>query len=197
MDFKKWLESTEPDYETAFLRQIQSNPQDMHNWSVFADWLEERGDDERAELIRKLVPLDRKIIGGRSRAGLRNLYTYYGGEFMRTLMMSFPVARCAVEWKMSLYDAALILHDVQIFNKHVSGSSQAILRKANRLMGGHGIGIVRGDRNFTTGYEDVAAQYVNTGDAYRLTVVLDIPRMKFYLTSIGDWVAENRDRYGI
>jgi hypothetical protein len=35
---------------------------------------------------------------------------------------------------------------------------------------------------------DVVALYVNTGDTYSTTIVYDVERDKFYVTSWGDWV---------
>jgi uncharacterized protein (TIGR02996 family) len=51
MNFKAWMnESSDPN----FMQPLESNPKDMPTWLVYADWLEEQG-DERHELIRGLV----------------------------------------------------------------------------------------------------------------------------------------------
>ena len=46
--------------EQAFLQAMQENPDDTFLRLVFADWLEERG-DQRAELIRLLHTLTQSI----------------------------------------------------------------------------------------------------------------------------------------
>lgn len=43
----------------AFLRQIRENPDDDALRLVFADWLDENGDPERAEFIRAQIELSR------------------------------------------------------------------------------------------------------------------------------------------
>ena len=52
--------------EPAFLQAMQENPQDDHIRLVFADWLEERG-DQKAELVRLTLTLTQSVdIPGRS-----------------------------------------------------------------------------------------------------------------------------------
>jgi uncharacterized protein (TIGR02996 family) len=50
--------------ETAFLKDICANPDDDAPRLVFADWLEENGQPERAEFIRVQCELARKRIAG-------------------------------------------------------------------------------------------------------------------------------------
>jgi uncharacterized protein (TIGR02996 family) len=55
--------------ESAFLESILENPEEEGTWLVLADWLEEKGECERAELIRLQQSL-RKRLPHRDRATL-------------------------------------------------------------------------------------------------------------------------------
>jgi uncharacterized protein (TIGR02996 family) len=55
----------------AFLAEILANPEDDAPRLVFADWLEDHGQPERAEFIRTQIELSRLPGGGARRRGLR------------------------------------------------------------------------------------------------------------------------------
>src|SRR5262245_36293651 len=56
--------------EEAFLEDIRTHPEDDAPRLVFADWLDERGDADRAELIRVQCELARSGVDQRRRAEL-------------------------------------------------------------------------------------------------------------------------------
>lgn len=73
-----------------------------------------------------------------------------------------------------------------------------MLTVANGHMDGSGVEAIRGgggawDRH----YMDIRALYVNMGDTYSTTLLYDVARDTFYITSWGDWVetAERTRRY--
>lgn len=82
--------------------------------------------------------------------------------------------------------------------KH-AGSHRSVdeaLNMADTLLNGHGIEAIRGGSNRGGYYMDIEALYVNMGDAYANTVLYDVARDKFYVTTYGDWV-EARERGGL
>jgi len=82
-------------------------------------------------------------------------------------------------------------------NKASSGGSNIptsvalrLLNDANDAVQGFGVEVIRPpeDRlNDTTSYDDVLAEYVNTGDTYNATILWDTDAQLFYLTTWGDW----------
>jgi hypothetical protein len=68
--------------------------------------------------------------------------------------------------------------------------AETYLGELNALMGLHGVIDLRTDEN------RLAALYVNTGETYDITVLYDVHKRKFELTSWGDWLewAENTRR---
>lgn len=74
----------------------------------------------------------------------------------------------------------------------------AVLRLANECMGTFGVESLRSTNTITRWYwEDIVALYANTGDSYIPTLLYDIGRGAFLVTSWGDWVdtAERTRRY--
>jgi len=73
------------------------------------------------------------------------------------------------------------------------------LEAINKLIGGHGTEGIRGD--WQNGYwGDIVAAYVNMGDTYNLTVMHvrgDYGRGRFIVTTWGNWVECNGDKYGV
>lgn len=55
---------------------------------------------------------------------------------------------------------------------------------------------IRGDSFDHPYFADAVALYINTGDTYNGTVVYDVERDKFYVTSWGDWVEDYERRTG-
>ena len=64
----------------------------------------------------------------------------------------------------------------------------------NEVLGGHGIEAIRGD-GWDSFYGDTAALYVNQGDTYAETLLYDIDRGKWLVTTVGDWI-EREERNG-
>jgi uncharacterized protein (TIGR02996 family) len=58
--------------EEAFLRAIQADPTDDLRRKVFADWLEEHGDDRYGEYLRVQVAISEAVRGGRDPKELRD-----------------------------------------------------------------------------------------------------------------------------
>jgi hypothetical protein len=66
----------------------------------------------------------------------------------------------------------------------------------NSVMEGYGVEVIRGqtwDRYFT----DACGVYVNMGDTYVVTILYDVCRQRFVVTTWGDWVEEHQKNYGI
>lgn len=65
----------------------------------------------------------------------------------------------------------------------------AVMDRANVLLQAHGVEAIYDDRRRFNGYWDnIAALYVNMGDAYTSTVVYDVANDEFLVTTWGDWV---------
>lgn len=71
----------------------------------------------------------------------------------------------------------------------------------DKLLGNHGVEAIRGE--WQNGYWcDIVATYSNTGDTYALTVMCIRPdysfgRARFIISSWGDWVEANQEKYAI
>lgn len=73
-----------------------------------------------------------------------------------------------------------------------SSDNEQIMEAVNEELDGDGIEVIRG--RYVDGYhQDIQAAYVNMGDTYDLTILLDHETDTFRLTSWGDWV-ETHDR---
>lgn len=56
------------------------------------------------------------------------------------------------------------------------------------IIDGFGVESIRvGSEDYSGYWGDAAAAYINTGDIYNATVIYDVDRDRFYLTSVGDW----------
>jgi hypothetical protein len=65
-----------------------------------------------------------------------------------------------------------------------------LLNAANDTIQGFGVEVIRppeGRTDDTMSYDDVLAEYVNTGDTYNATILWDSAEQMFYLTTWGDW----------
>jgi hypothetical protein len=68
-----------------------------------------------------------------------------------------------------------------------------VLKIANKILDGHGIEPVRAEGVWDRYYGDVIALYVNMGDTYESTLVYDVDKNRWWITSWGDWLeAEER-----
>lgn len=68
------------------------------------------------------------------------------------------------------------------------------LQIISQMLGGHGVEAIRGDE-FDSYWGDTVAVYVNMGDTYTTTVLFDVDKGKFEITSYGDWI-EREERRG-
>lgn len=75
------------------------------------------------------------------------------------------------------------------------------LQVIDKLLGNCGVEAIRGE--WQNGYWcDIVAAYSNTGDTYALTVLQvrgegSWQRSRFIVTSWGDWVERNGEKYGV
>lgn len=68
-----------------------------------------------------------------------------------------------------------------------------VLKTANKILGGHGVEAVRAEGAWDSYYVDIVALYVNMGDTYVATLIYDIDKNRWWITSWGDWLeAEER-----
>jgi len=71
------------------------------------------------------------------------------------------------------------------------------LKIVDLILDTHGVEAIRGEESNDPYYGDVVATYCNTGDTYAATILYDVGRGRFELTSWGDWVEKNTKRYKI
>lgn len=75
------------------------------------------------------------------------------------------------------------------------------MEKINEMLGTHGVESIRGE--WQNGYWcDIVATYCNAGDTYDITVMevrgeSRYQNSRFLVTSYGDWVERNQEKYGI
>jgi len=69
--------------------------------------------------------------------------------------------------------------------------SRKMLEEANGILGGHGVEYIRAPEDDQHGAH--GAYYVNMGDTYDTTILLDLQRGRIWVTGWGDWLeAEER-----
>lgn len=201
MKFTNWIQLRESNEENGFAVRIKSQPKEMTNWLVYADWLQER-DDPRAELIRTII--NKKAVA--DFYAINPIWEKYGRtDFAHLLGLSFPLVRYALGFSgknknVNLGQTAEIINLIDKQNKANLSSGKEIeltLRQINKLLNGFGIQVVTGDQARQSYWMDAVAAYVNKGDTYDLTVIFDTIKNKFVITSLGDFVEKNQNRYGI
>lgn len=71
------------------------------------------------------------------------------------------------------------------------------LEVIDKILGTCGIEALHAESIYDWYYQDIAALYCNNGQSYDATILYDIDRMAFYVTSWADWVetAERNGRY--
>ena len=174
---------------------------------VYADWLEERG-NPNAELIRGLLkPRKSKDLW----AKIDELWgdVREGGDDIKwirfSLMRIVPIAYYAFDWNIPpsrAYSLVRMLNTRELVGEASPREglrgrvAEDILQRANSMIGGYGTEAIQGD-HWDNYYGEAVAEYVNMGDTYDLTVLYDVPRDRFLITSYGDWVERNQERYGI
>ena len=73
----------------------------------------------------------------------------------------------------------------QCFND--PSDNELIMAAIDEVMDGHGVEAIRG--RYVDGYhQDIQAVYVNMGDTYDITILLDHETGNYVLTTWGDWV---------
>lgn len=167
--FKLWLESFTQ--KQAFLNKIIHNPRDLTNWMAFHDYLEENN-DSCSDIIK--IFLNKKIPSDD---------IWVSCDFKRELGYTFPIARCAFEWEISLADTKIIFRIIKNGNPND-------IRRIDTLMKGFGVEPING-------YNGIVALYVNMGDTYDLTVIYDMIIGKYIISDFGEFVERNQSRYGI
>jgi hypothetical protein len=81
-----------------------------------------------------------------------------------------------------------------------TGRNRSVERSMDRisdLLKGYGVEAIRGDTWEGSFWTDCVALYVNMGDTYVPTVLYDVNKDVFRVTSWGDWVEINQRKYGI
>ncbi len=68
---------------------------------------------------------------------------------------------------------------------------EARMQELNKLTDCHGVECIK-DSN-----QKVRAEYINSGDAYTATILYDCDTQRMDLTTYGDWVEENEDKYDL
>jgi uncharacterized protein (TIGR02996 family) len=81
--------------EQRFLLQLRDTPNDLEMRMVFADWLEERGFVNKAEVVRLLA--DPPIDGSEAMRLLRQASQYLPPDWLAIVSRS-PIERCAVSF---------------------------------------------------------------------------------------------------
>jgi hypothetical protein len=71
--------------------------------------------------------------------------------------------------------------------------NELIMESINEETGGFGVEAIRG-RHVDNYHYDIQATYVNQGDTYDLTILLDHETGNFVLTSWGDWVESHEQQ---
>lgn len=73
------------------------------------------------------------------------------------------------------------------------GRDELIMCAIDEVLAGYGVEAIRG-RYVDKYHQDIQAAYVNLGDTYDTTILLDHETGNFVLTSLGDWVERNTRR---
>ncbi len=92
-----------------------------------------------------------------------------------------------VSWAQSCY------HDPRV-NPQAYGS--CLMLALNAVLGTFGVEAIRG-RHVDNYHGDIQAEYLNTGDTYAVTLLLDHERDTILITSWGDWVEQNERKRGL
>lgn len=76
---------------------------------------------------------------------------------------------------------------------NMPSASELIMCALNEVLNGYGVEAVRG-RYVDRYHQDIQASYVNMGDTYDLTILLDHETGKFVVTCLGDWFERNEKK---
>jgi hypothetical protein len=86
-----------------------------------------------------------------------------------------------------------LLRETLVVWRDGGSTSRLMLERLNHYLEGHGIEYIRSTKDDQHGAH--GAYYVNMGDTYVPTFVLDLDRNRVWATSWGDWV-ETQERQG-
>ena len=84
--------------------------------------------------------------------------------------------------------------------KNAYGDHEAIdeaLEEANKVLGGFGVEAIQGNFSVSSYYRDIVALYINRGETYETTILYETAAERFRITSWGDWVERNQEKYEI
>jgi len=76
----------------------------------------------------------------------------------------------------------------QCYNR--PSKKELIMEALNEVIGGYGVEVLRG-RYVDSYHGDIQAAYINTGDTYSATILLDHETGDFHVTTWGDWFEAN------
>jgi hypothetical protein len=76
---------------------------------------------------------------------------------------------------------------------HRPSDDELIMAALNAVIGGYGTEVVRG-RYVDNYHQDIQASYINTGDTYSTTILLDHETGNYQVTTWGDWFETNEKR---
>lgn len=189
MSFFDWLLHEHGEQE--FLQAIAANPQDINQWLVFADWLEERS-DPRASVIRTLTKIGTRpvdLVRGRASLSQIDDVLLHNSSLISHLARSFPMIAMGLALNINLQQLAQF-YQIIARGRRGKQSVDNTLTQANQLLNAHGVEAIRG-RNWDSFYHDIVALYVNRGDSYTTTLMFDVTRDRFLVSSMGDWVERN------
>ena len=82
----------------------------------------------------------------------------------------------------------------QCYNK--PSDDELIMEAINEIIDGFGTEAIRG-RYIDSYHQDIQAAFVNMGDTYTTTILLDHETGRYQITSWGDWVERNEKRRGM
>jgi hypothetical protein len=79
----------------------------------------------------------------------------------------------------------------QCYNR--PSDNELIMCALAQELGGFGTEVING-RYVDDYHQDIQAEYVNMGDTYDITILLDHETGRYILTTMGDWVERNEKR---
>ena len=88
------------------------------------------------------------------------------------------------------------LHNLIAECIHTHEDIDNTLYKANKILNGYGVESINHNM-WDNYYCDIGLLYVNMGDTYTTTLVYDTYEQEFYITSWGDIVEQEQDRFDI
>jgi hypothetical protein len=94
------------------------------------------------------------------------------------------------------YESEEIIEIISTWDKTDRGADR-IIEKLNFIMEGYGVEAIIGRTETHKYWDDTVALYINMGDTYNPTIIYDVNDEKFVVTTWGDWVEENQEKYNI